>query len=632
MHVDVARNYETELTKAVGLDYVRGTMVGSLGVRKGAWTEEEDILLRKCVEKHGEGRWHEVPSRAGLNRCRKSCRMRWLNYLKPNIKRGQFSVDEVDLIIRLHKLLGNRWSLIAGRLSGRTANDVKNYWNSNQRKKVVSSTDAVRSKPEAKSITRDNITKPRPWKFRNLFWLGGKSTPLINVGSQHGNDLCKPCYSTVSPPSDINEVESLWWESSLDDKEINQTINSSCLGSAGSAAAAAYLESNESHLVENNEPGGIKTGDVFYEQAGQNCWSDISLDADLWNLINTELDQQQPEKDFNYVRGTMASLLGVRKGAWTEEEDILLRKCVEKYGEGRWHQVPSKTGLNRCRKSCRLRWLNYLKPDIKRGQFSVDEVDLIIRLHKLLGNRQVKMWSLIAGRLPGRTANDVKNYWNTNLRKKVVSSSEDAQTKPEAKSITKDNIIKPRPRNLKNFCWLRAGKGTPYINVASHYGDDLCQPYSSTAFPPSDTDEVERMWWESLLDDKEINLTNSNSSCLGSGFAANQEPVKSLFVEDNAAGGIMIGDPCSTIEFPPSDRDEAERMWWESLLDDKEINLTNSNTTNQEPINSTLFVEDNPAGGIMIGDVLSDQGQNRWVDISFDADLWSLIDTEIDQQ
>ncbi|XP_061948545.1 transcription factor MYB1-like [Populus nigra] len=233
----------------------------------------------------------------------------------------------------------------------------------------------------------------------------------------------------------------------------------------------------------------------------------------------------------------MVSLLGVRKGAWTEEEDILLRKCVEKYGEGRWHQVPSKTGLNRCRKSCRLRWLNYLKPNIKRGQFSVDEVDLIIRLHKLLGNR----WSLIAGRLPGRTANDVKNYWNTNLRKKVVSSTREAQTEPEAKSITKDNIIKPRPRNLKKLYWLRAGKGTPFINVASQYGDDLCQPYSTTALPPSDTDEVERMWWESLLDDKEINLTNNNS-CLGSGSAVNQDPIKSLFVEDNAAGGIMIGD------------------------------------------------------------------------------------------
>ncbi|KAE8708056.1 Transcription factor MYB1 [Hibiscus syriacus] len=77
-------------------------------VRKGAWTEEEDILLKKCIEKCGEGKWHLVPFRAGLNHCRKICRMRWLNYLKPNIKRGVFAADEVDLIIRLHNLLGNR--------------------------------------------------------------------------------------------------------------------------------------------------------------------------------------------------------------------------------------------------------------------------------------------------------------------------------------------------------------------------------------------------------------------------------------------------------------------------------------------------------------------------------------------
>ena len=49
---------------------------------------------------------------SGLNRCRKSCRLRWLNYLKPNIKRGEFAEDEVDLMIRLHTLLGNRLEFI----------------------------------------------------------------------------------------------------------------------------------------------------------------------------------------------------------------------------------------------------------------------------------------------------------------------------------------------------------------------------------------------------------------------------------------------------------------------------------------------------------------------------------------
>ncbi|CAA7401465.1 unnamed protein product [Spirodela intermedia] len=110
-----------------------------------------------------------------------------------------------------------------------------------------------------------------------------------------------------------------------------------------------------------------------------------------------------------------SQLVSVRKGAWAPEEDILLRRCVLQYGEGQWHLIPERAGLKRCRKSCRLRWLNYLKPSIKRGVFQEDEVDLIIRLHRLLGNR----WSLIAGRIPGRTANDIKNYWNSCLCKKV---------------------------------------------------------------------------------------------------------------------------------------------------------------------------------------------------------------------
>ncbi|CAN6479736.1 unnamed protein product [Victoria cruziana] len=85
-----------------------GSSDASAETRKGAWCKEEDKLLGKCVEKYGEGNWHLVPKRAGLRRCRKSCRLRWLNYLSPKIKRGRFSADESDLIIRMHRLLGNR--------------------------------------------------------------------------------------------------------------------------------------------------------------------------------------------------------------------------------------------------------------------------------------------------------------------------------------------------------------------------------------------------------------------------------------------------------------------------------------------------------------------------------------------
>ncbi|XAR68452.1 hypothetical protein NMG60_11003565 [Bertholletia excelsa] len=106
--------------------------------------------------------------------------------------------------------------------------------------------------------------------------------------------------------------------------------------------------------------------------------------------------------------------------AWSEEEDKLLKKCVELYGEGKWRRIPVLAGLNRSRKSCRLRWLNYLRPNINRGAFKQEEADLMIKLHKVFGNK----WSVIASKLPGRTANDVKNYWNCHLSKKMNKQEE----------------------------------------------------------------------------------------------------------------------------------------------------------------------------------------------------------------
>ncbi|KAK9287330.1 hypothetical protein L1049_015745 [Liquidambar formosana] len=145
-------------------------------------------------------------------------------------------------------------------------------------------------------------------------------------------------------------------------------------------------------------------------------------------------------------------------------------------------------GLNRCRKSCRLRWLNYLRPNIKRGDFALDEDDLIIRLHRLLGNRQAPfffsffffifcVWSLIARRIPGRTANDIKNYWNSCLSKKIASE-------------------KKNPSNLVNH-WTH----TSPMNLES---SDVEFGYSSFEKKPKregDAEEEEdtTSFWRSLL-------------------------------------------------------------------------------------------------------------------------------------
>ncbi|KAE9584994.1 putative transcription factor MYB-HB-like family [Lupinus albus] len=105
----------------------------------------------------------------------------------------------------------------------------------------------------------------------------------------------------------------------------------------------------------------------------------------------------------------------IKRGLWSPEEDDKLLKYVTTHGHKR---------LQRCGKSCRLRWINYLRPDLKRGSFTDEEEQIIIDVHRILGNR----WAQIAKHLPGRTDNEVKNFWNSCIKKKLISQGLDPQT------------------------------------------------------------------------------------------------------------------------------------------------------------------------------------------------------------
>ncbi|QCD96013.1 myb proto-oncogene protein [Vigna unguiculata] len=122
----------------------------------------------------------------------------------------------------------------------------------------------------------------------------------------------------------------------------------------------------------------------------------------------------------------------VKRGPWSPAEDLKLIAFIQKYGHENWRALPKQAGLLRCGKSCRLRWINYLRPDVKRGHFTPEEEETIIRLHKAMGNK----WSKIASRLPGRTDNEIKNVWNTHLKKRLApkktSESSTEESKPES--------------------------------------------------------------------------------------------------------------------------------------------------------------------------------------------------------
>uniref|UniRef100_A0A8I6WD49 Uncharacterized protein n=2 Tax=Hordeum vulgare subsp. vulgare TaxID=112509 RepID=A0A8I6WD49_HORVV len=128
--------------------------------------------------------------------------------------------------------------------------------------------------------------------------------------------------------------------------------------------------------------------------------------------------------------------MAARKGPWTEKEDAQLVWFVRLLGERRWDFLAQVSGLRRTGKSCRLRWVNYLHPGLKRGRITADEERLILTLHAEWGSR----WSRIARKLPGRTDNEIKNYWRTHMRKKAQEEKMMAKNKASSDSTAANSL------------------------------------------------------------------------------------------------------------------------------------------------------------------------------------------------
>ncbi|KAL8251255.1 hypothetical protein R6Q59_034948 [Mikania micrantha] len=240
--------------------------------------------------------------------------------------------------------------------------------------------------------------------------------------------------------------------------------------------------------------------------------------------------------------------LGVKKGPWTPEEDIMLVSYVQQHGPGNWRQVPTNTGLRRCSKSCRLRWTNYLRPGIRRGDFTDEEEKMIIQLQALLGNK----WAAIASYLPERTDNDIKNYWNTHLKKKLTKLQMGSD-EHDLLNKKKDRFMSSTTSTSSSNCISR-GQWEKRLQTDIHLAKQALndalsvdhkpifvpQPIkSSTQAPiyPSSTDNIAK-----LLKGFMKNTSNSKKICSNASTHESSDEANALSSESKTSSGIDLSE------------------------------------------------------------------------------------------
>ncbi|KAL6563641.1 hypothetical protein OROGR_002600 [Orobanche gracilis] len=282
-------------------------------VKKGPWSPEEDAKLKEFIEKFGTvGNWISLPQKAGLKRCGKSCRLRWLNYLRPNIKHGDFSNEEDRIICTLYANIGSRWSIIAAQLPGRTDNDIKNYWNTKLKKKLIMGINNIPSKP----------SPPLPFPDNNTYYCNSFYCQPEPVSSDPQSfNIKSPNYETLSLPTpqystyfQQNQEEDPHLDDLMDNSQyyyypVKSDINSmlifgennetSCTSSSdGSCSQVSYGAKDHRHVIKQEEDRYQMAGfdhfqgfvsENFQKLLIENQWEPMNADGlivDNQNLIN----------------------------------------------------------------------------------------------------------------------------------------------------------------------------------------------------------------------------------------------------------------------------------------------------------------------------------------------------------
>ncbi|XP_038703521.1 myb-related protein 315-like [Tripterygium wilfordii] len=227
-------------------------------------------------------------------------------------------------------------------------------------------------------------------------------------------------------------------------------------------------------------------------------WQHLCLDYKCFLLgLEEALESLTIERQRKMGRQPCCDKVGLKRGPWTIEEDHKLINFILNNGIHCWRAVPKLAGLLRCGKSCRLRWINYLRPDLKRGNYTEAEENQIIQLHSRLGNR----WSKIASHFPGRTDNEIKNHWNTRIKKKLkllgldpvthkpIQQTETIRVPAEPNSSQEDEAVKEEDETtelLRNYEMLCGGLDMEALMMNPERSNNTC---SSNNTPSSSLDQ-----------------------------------------------------------------------------------------------------------------------------------------------